>query len=117
VFAIRVNAQLIDAETGAHLWAERFDKERGDVFEMQDEITTRLARTVGIELVAAEGRRAERERPNNMDAVDLAMRGWAILNQPLSLRRDLDACKLFEAALRLDDRNIEALIGLGMVPC
>ena len=109
---IRVNAQLIDAETGAHLWAERFDKERGDVFEMQDEITTRLARTVGIELVAAEGRRAERERPNNMDAVDLAMRGWAILNQPLSLRRDRDARELFEAALRLDDRNVEALIGL-----
>ena len=90
---IRVNAQLIDTETGAHLWAERFDKPRADIFDMQDEITTRLARTVGIELIAAEGRRAERERPNNMDAVDLTMRGWAILNQPLSLdrpaRRDL----------------------------
>ena len=109
---IRVNAQLIDTETGAHLWAERFDKPRGDIFEMQDEIITRLARTVGIELVAAEGRRAERERPNNMDAVDLTMRGWAILNQPLSLRRDREACDLFEAALRLDDRNVEALVGL-----
>jgi TolB-like protein/class 3 adenylate cyclase/tetratricopeptide (TPR) repeat protein len=109
---IRVNAQLIDTETGAHLWAERFDKPRGDIFEMQDEITTRLARTVGIELVAAEGRRAERERPNNMDAVDLTMRGWAILNQPLSLRRNREACDLFEAALRLDDRNVEALVGL-----
>jgi tetratricopeptide (TPR) repeat protein len=109
---IRVNAQLIDTETGAHLWAERFDKPRGDIFEMQDEIITRLARTVGIELVAAEVRRAERERPNNMDAVDLTMRGWAILNQPLSLRRDHEACDLFEAALRLDDRNVEALVGL-----
>jgi tetratricopeptide (TPR) repeat protein len=47
-----------------------------------------------------------------MDAVDLAMRGWAILNQPLSLRRDREACDLFEAALRLDDRNVEALVGL-----
>jgi TolB-like protein/tetratricopeptide (TPR) repeat protein len=109
---IRVNAQLIDTETGAHLWAERFDKPRGDIFEMQDEITTRLARTVGIQIVAAEGRRAERERPNNMDAVDLAMRGWAILNQPSSLHRGREACDLFEAALRLDDRNVEALIGL-----
>ena len=109
---IRVNAQLIDTETGAHLWAERFDKPRADIFDMQDEITTRLARIVGIELVAAEGRRAERERPNNMDAVDLAMRGWAILNQPLSLRRDREACDLFDAALRLDDRNVEALVGL-----
>jgi TolB-like protein/tetratricopeptide (TPR) repeat protein len=109
---IRVNAQLIDTETGAHLWAERFDKPRADIFDMQDEITTRLARIVGIELVAAEGRRAERERPNNMDAVDLAMRGWAILNQPLSLRRDRAACDLFDAALRLDNRNVEALVGL-----
>lgn len=72
---IRVNAQLIDTETGAHLWAERFDKPRGDIFEMQDEITTRLARIVGIQIVAAEGRRAERERPNNMDAVDLGYEG------------------------------------------
>ena len=109
---IRVNAQLVDTETGAHLWAERFDKPRADIFDMQDEITTRLARTVGIELIAAEGRRAERERPNNMDAVDLAMRGWAILNQPLSLYRAREACDLFDAALRLDDRNVEALVGL-----
>ena len=109
---IRINAQLIDTETGAHVWAERFDKPRADIFDMQDEITTRLARTVGIELVAAEGRRAERERPNNMDAVDLAMRGWAILNQALSLRRGREACDLFDAAIRLDDRNVEALIGL-----
>jgi TolB-like protein/tetratricopeptide (TPR) repeat protein len=109
---IRVNAQLIDTATGAHLWAERFDKPRADIFDMQDEITTRLARIVGVELVAAESRRAERERPNNMDAVDLAMRGWAILNQPLSLRRDRAACDLFDAALRLDDRNVEALVGL-----
>ena len=109
---IRINAQLIDTQTGAHLWAERFDKPRADIFDMQDEITTRLARTVGVELVAAEGRRAERERPNNMDAVDLAMRGWAILNQALSLRRGREACDLFDAAIRLDDRNVEALIGL-----
>jgi len=109
---VRVNAQLIDAETGAHLWAERFDKPRADIFDMQDEITARLARTVGIELVADEGQRAERERPNNMDAVDLAMRGKAILNRPLSLDRTREAGRLFEAALRLDDRNVDALLGL-----
>jgi TolB-like protein/tetratricopeptide (TPR) repeat protein len=111
---VRVNAQLIDTDTGAHLWAERFDKPRGDIFEMQDEITPRLARTVGIELVAAEGRRAERERPNNMDAVDLTMRDWAILNRPLSPHRAGEACDLFEAALRLDHRNVEALVGLAL---
>ncbi|HYM32872.1 MAG TPA: tetratricopeptide repeat protein [Candidatus Cybelea sp.] len=110
---IRVNAQLIDVETGAHLWAERFDKPRADLFDMQDEITARLARTVGIELVAAEGRRAERERPDNMDAVDLAMRGRAVMNRPPSLDNVRQARDLFEAALRLDDRNVEALVGLG----
>jgi TolB-like protein/Tfp pilus assembly protein PilF len=108
---IRVNAQLIDAATGAHVWAERFDKPRSDIFDMQDEITTRLARTIGVELVAAESRRAERERPGSMDAVDLAMRGWAILNQPKS-HAHRGACDLFEDALRRDDRNVEALIGL-----
>jgi TolB-like protein/class 3 adenylate cyclase len=109
---IRVNSQLIDTDTGAHLWAERFDQARADLFDMQDEITTRLARTVGIELVAAEGRRAERERPNNMDAVDLAMRGRAIMNQPRSLARAREARALFESALRFDDQNIDALVGL-----
>jgi len=109
---IRVNAQLIDSESGAHLWAERFDKPRADLFDMQDEITTRLARTVGIELVAAESGRAERERPDNMDAVDLAMRGRAIMNQPFSLDGVRQARKYFAAALQLDDRNLDALVGL-----
>ena len=109
---IRVNAQLVDADTGAHLWAERFDKPRADLFDMQDEITTRLARTVGIELVAVEGLRAERERPDNMDAVDLAMRGRAIMNRPFSVENAKEARTLFEAALRIDGNNVDALVGL-----
>jgi TolB-like protein/class 3 adenylate cyclase len=109
---VRVNAQLIDAETGAHLWAERFDRPRADLFDMQDEITATLARTVGVELVAAESRRAERERPNTLDSVDLTMRGRAIFNQPLSPDRARQARVFFEAAVRLDERNVDALIGL-----
>jgi TolB-like protein len=109
---IRVNAQLIDAETGAHLWAERFDKPRADIFDMQDEITARLARLTGIEIVIAEGRRVERERPDNMDSVDLAMRGWATWSRTQTLERTRAARGLFEAALRLDDRNTRALVGL-----
>ncbi|HXY99520.1 MAG TPA: tetratricopeptide repeat protein [Stellaceae bacterium] len=109
---VRVNAQLIDAETGAHLWAERFDKPRADLFDMQDEITARLARSLDLEMIAAEGRRAERERPNAMDSVDLYLRGWAIWNQPPSSDRIREARRLFEAALALDPRNVDALIGL-----
>ncbi|MGO8919889.1 MAG: adenylate/guanylate cyclase domain-containing protein [Stellaceae bacterium] len=109
---IRVNAQLIDAETGAHLWAERFDKPRADLFDMQDEITARLAHSLDLEIGAAESRRAERERPDTMDSIDLTMRGWAIWNQSPSSSRARDARALFEAALRLDERNVRALIGL-----
>ena len=57
---LRINVQLIDAETGAHLWAERFDKPVADLFEMQDEIVARLANQLGAQLIAAEARRAER---------------------------------------------------------
>jgi TolB-like protein len=65
---LRVNVQLIDAETGTHLWAERFDKPVADLFEMQDEIVARLANELGTQLVAAEARRAERApNPNSTD--------------------------------------------------
>ena len=60
---VRVNVQLIDAETGNHLWADRFDKPLADLFEMQDEIVARLANQLGTELTAAEARRAQ-QAPN-----------------------------------------------------
>ena len=66
---LRVNVQLIDVETGNHLWAERFDKPVADLFDMQDEIVSRLANELDAELVAAEARRAERSL--NPDAMDL----------------------------------------------
>ena len=56
---MRVNVQLIDAETGNHLWAERFDKPLADLFDMQDEIVARLANQLQAELMDAEARRAE----------------------------------------------------------
>ena len=60
---MRVNVQLIDAETGNHLWAERFDKPLADLFDMQDEIVARLANALNTELIDAEARRAE-QAPN-----------------------------------------------------
>jgi tetratricopeptide (TPR) repeat protein len=100
-------------QTPAHISGPNaFNKPRADLFDMQDEITTRLARRVGIELVAAEGQRAERERPDNMDAVDLAMRGRAIMNRPFSVENAHEARALFEAALRLDRNHVGAPVGL-----
>ena len=76
---LRVNVQLIDAETGNHLWAERFDKPVADLFDMQDEIVSRLANTLNAELIAAEAQRAERSP--HPDAMDLYFQGWAWLNR------------------------------------
>jgi len=108
---MRFNAQLVDAESGGHLWAERFDKQHADLLDMQDEVTTRLARSIHIEMIAAESRRAARERPGRLDAVDHTLLGWAAWNRNLSLESARRARRFFETALRLDDDNVEALIG------
>ena len=110
---MRINAQLVDAESGAHLWAERFDKQRADLLDMQDEVTSRLARTIHIEMIAAESRRAARERPDRLDAVDHALRGRAAWNQHLSLDAARQGRDFFEAALQLDADNVDnALMGV-----
>jgi TolB-like protein len=79
---MRVNVQLIDAETGNHLWAERFDKPLADLFDMQDEIVARLANTLSAQLVVAEARRAE--KAPNPDSMDLYFQGIAWFNKGLS---------------------------------
>ena len=109
---VRVNAQLIDAETGAHLWAERFERNRGELSVLQDEVTSRIARALNIELVGAEARRISAKRTENQDAADLAMRGWAIVFKPITRENTAAARTIFEDALRLDDRIPSALIGL-----
>jgi TolB-like protein/class 3 adenylate cyclase len=110
---MRVNVQLIDAETGNHLWAERFDKPVGDLFDMQDEIVARLANQLGTELIAAEARRA-REAPNP-DSVDLYFQGLASFNQGITLENMAQARGFFERALALDPNNLDALLGVGRV--
>jgi adenylate cyclase len=107
---VRVNAQLIDAETGAHLWADRFDEDVADLFKLQDEVVARLANTLGIELVKAEAEKGARSK--NPDAVDLTMRGWA-LARPSQLTKEKNeaARALFEQALKIDPNNADALTG------
>jgi class 3 adenylate cyclase/TolB-like protein/Flp pilus assembly protein TadD len=109
---LRVNAQLIDAESGAHVWAERFDKPRADLFDMQDDITARLARAMDIQLVFAETQRLKRERPEELDSVDLALLGHTIFFQKVSVAGAREARGIFEEALRVDDTNVDALLGL-----
>jgi TolB-like protein len=110
---LRVNVQLIDAETGNHLWAERFDKPVADLFDMQDEIVSRLANTLNAELIAAEARRAERSP--HPDAMDLYFQGWASLNRGATPEYNTQARRFFERALLLDPCCVEALVGAALV--
>jgi len=107
---VRVNVQLIDAETDEHLWAERFDKERKDILEVQDEIVARLSRSVGIEMVRTE---AARGSPSNSgDAVDLVMRARAQVNDIKRRENAARAVDLFRQALEFEPDNIDALVGV-----
>jgi TolB-like protein/class 3 adenylate cyclase/dienelactone hydrolase/Tfp pilus assembly protein PilF len=109
---VRVNAQLIDAQTGAHLWAERFDRDSANLLEMQDDITRRIANSLRAELIQAESDRAQREHPANPDAIDLTMRARALLNKPPSPDLIAEARRLLEQALTIDPQNGDALTGL-----
>jgi adenylate cyclase len=112
---VRVNAQLIDAESGAHLWADRFDEDVVDLFKLEDEVVERLARALQVELVNAEAQRSLHDRPRNPDAVDLTMRGLALLNQSYTKATRFGARDLFEQALNLDPANADALAGAAYV--
>jgi len=108
---LRINVQLIDAETGIHLWAERFDKPIADLFDMQDEIGARLANQLGTELVTAEARRAA--RAPHPDSMDRYFQGMASVNRGFA---DLSQARtFFEQALSLDTGNIEAMVGAAFV--
>ena len=110
---LRVNVQLIDAETSNHLWAERFDKPVADLFDMQDEIVSRLANSLKAELIAAEARRAEHSlRP---DAMDLVFQGRSLLNKGRIPDYLAQARSFFEKAIALDPGSIEAMVGLARV--
>ena len=109
---VRANVQLIDAESGAHLWAERFDCDRADLMDVQDEIVGRIAGALGAQLIDAESCRSLKEHASDPDAVDLSMRGWAALHRAPSRDGLVEARGLFERALALDQDAADALIGL-----
>jgi adenylate cyclase len=109
---LRVNAELVDAKAGAQLWSERFDTERNDILQVQDEIVGRLARAIGLRVTDVEARRRERERPKSTDATDLLMRAKVIANRPSSRETMIGARDLYEQALKVEPENIDALAGV-----
>jgi hypothetical protein len=110
---LRVNVQLLKAETASHIWAERFDKQVADLFDMQDEIVSRLAIRLGEELMRAEARRAERSPIP--DSMDLYFLGLAAYNRGFT-PANLDIARAyFDRALELDPANQDALLFRGSV--
>jgi adenylate cyclase len=109
---VRVNAQLIDAQSGAHLWADRFEEDVADLFKLQDQVVARLANTLGIELVKAEAQKDERIA--HPDAFDLTMRGRALqlrAQEQRTKENNNAARTMFEQALAIDPNDAGALAG------
>jgi TolB-like protein len=118
---VQVNVQLIDADSGGHLWADRVETDRRDLAEGQREITGRLARTLNLELIEDIARRIEQENATDPDAKDLVMLGEAGHRRWLrSTGRDRtqslrEAQRCFERALAKDSGSIDARIGIARV--
>jgi adenylate cyclase len=109
---VRVNAQLIDAASGAHLWADRFEEDAADIFKLQDEVVGRLANSLGYELIKAEAEKSVRSK--SPDAIDLEMRGRALFmkrQQQGASQQEIThtAQALFEQALAIDPNDADAL--------
>jgi tetratricopeptide (TPR) repeat protein len=111
---MRVNAQLIDAGSGAHLWAEQFDTPRADLLQMQDAIVTHLARAMDFQLIQAEGARVKQKPAANRDAEDLALQCVAGNWKAGFIGKEADAAfALCDQALAIDPNNVHALLNLG----
>jgi TolB-like protein/class 3 adenylate cyclase/tetratricopeptide (TPR) repeat protein len=110
---MRVNVQLVDAETGNHLWAERFDKPLGDLFDTQDEIVSRLSNVVTAQVTAAEARRAK--RAPNPDATDFFLQGRALWDKGITAANLAESRGLFQRALALNPADVRARVALANV--
>ena len=108
---MRVNAQLIDAESGAHLWAEQFDTPRADLLQTQDAIVTHLANAMAFQLTQAEAARLKRTPAANRDAEDLALQCAGGQWKAGSIGKEADTTfALCEQALVIDPNNVRALM-------
>jgi hypothetical protein len=109
---LRVTTQLVDAESGAHLWSDQFDANIANLLEMQDEIVKRLSVPLEVRLIDVDAARIARTPPANMDAQDLALQCMAgvMTTPPLLVEGNL-----YERAVQLDEHNAIALIDDAMV--
>ena len=112
---VRINAQLIDATTGGHLWAERYDGTLADVFALQDRVTERIVSALAVKLTIEDRKVLEHsDRPLNLDAYEYVLRGRAKLAQA-NRQATLKARALFEKAIEADPKYARAYVNLGLL--
>jgi adenylate cyclase len=112
---VRISAQLIDAPTGHHLWAETYDRDLRDIFALQDEITQAIAASITPELLDSEWKRVLRREPQNLDAWDITLRGfWHLVQSHRAGSREENARarSAFNRAIELDPRYSGGFVGL-----
>ncbi|MCZ6863923.1 MAG: adenylate cyclase, partial [Alphaproteobacteria bacterium] len=109
---VRINAQLTDGDTGQHLWAERYDEAVADIFDLQEKITRRIARTLAVRLTEIEQKRAFAKPTDDLKAYDFALRGRALLRRQ-GRAENFEARKLFKQAVELDPSYASAYAGIG----
>ncbi len=111
---VRITAQLIDAENGAHLWADRYDRDLTDIFEVQDDVTHRIVDALKVTLSPTEKAQRGETKASDLEAYELALRAREVLLGPTKNRETFDrARKLFLQALELDPNFAKAYAGLG----
>ena len=108
---VRITAQLIDSATGHHLWAERFDRELADIFEVQDEVTSRIVATLAGKLAESERRRARSGQTENLEAYDCVLRGRELWER-FTPEANREARRLYENAIELDPDYARAYASL-----
>jgi adenylate cyclase len=109
---VRVNAQLIDATSGHHLWAERYERDLRDLFVVQDEIVRSIVGALAVRVQEMERERTMRKAPDSLEAYDYVLRGREYLSR-ITRSDNLEARKMFQRAIDLDPRYAEAYVGLG----
>ena len=100
---VRINAQLIDATTGGHIWAERYDRDLKDIFALQDEVTQKIVAALAVRLTEDEQKRLMHKYTNDMAAYDFFLQGLEYHNQQ-SKKGNLQARKMFEKAIERDSK-------------
>jgi adenylate cyclase len=110
---VRINTQLIDAPTGHHLWAERYDRELTDIFALQDEVTQKIVAALRVTLTKGEQQQLRRPPTANLEAYDYALRGWESFHRTTK-DANAQARQMFEQAIELDPEFAGAYAGVGM---